>query len=193
MDHWLTFSSHSLKHVFYFYFFAYSEVRVEGLETLDYLDNLQSRKRFTEQGDAVVFESEVSRLCSAESHGLTPFLYPINETLTTFISLFWVRWTRCIWVLRQRLWSSTTRRKERLCWGKRAFLTLVSYKIRTPFHSSITTFGLWNFCSRLEPLGQEGRGVQEHAVRGGCGYWEASHFKARRRVDREAGNFCCVV
>jgi hypothetical protein len=81
-----TFSSHSLIHVFFF--FAYSEVRVEGLETLDYLDNLQSKKRFTEQGDAVVFESEVSRLCSAESHGLTPFLYPINETLTTFMSLF---------------------------------------------------------------------------------------------------------
>lgn len=37
-----------------------SEVRVEGLETLDYLDNLQSKIRCTEQGDAVVFESEVS-------------------------------------------------------------------------------------------------------------------------------------
>ncbi|KAK4761066.1 hypothetical protein SAY87_005959 [Trapa incisa] len=35
-----------------------SEVRVEGLETLDYLDNLKSRERFTEQGDAIVFESE---------------------------------------------------------------------------------------------------------------------------------------
>lgn len=37
-----------------------SEVRVEGLETLDYLDNLQHRERFTEQGDALTFESEVS-------------------------------------------------------------------------------------------------------------------------------------
>lgn len=37
-----------------------SEVRVEGLETLDYLDNLQRRERFTEQGDALTFESEVS-------------------------------------------------------------------------------------------------------------------------------------
>ena len=64
-----TFSSHSLKHVC-----AFSEVRVEGLETLDYLDNLQSKNRCTEQGDAVVFESEVS-LCSAKFHGLTPFLY----------------------------------------------------------------------------------------------------------------------
>jgi hypothetical protein len=36
-------------------------VRVEGLETLDYLDNLQDRARSTEQGDAIVFESEVRR------------------------------------------------------------------------------------------------------------------------------------
>ncbi|KAH7291431.1 hypothetical protein KP509_29G016800 [Ceratopteris richardii] len=39
-----------------------SEVRVEGLETLDYLDNLQNRERFTEQGDALTFESEVDRI-----------------------------------------------------------------------------------------------------------------------------------
>lgn len=38
----------------------FSEVRVEGLETLDYLDNLQNKERFTEQGDALTFESEVS-------------------------------------------------------------------------------------------------------------------------------------
>lgn len=37
-----------------------SEVRIEGLETLDYLDNLYRRERFTEQGDALTFESEVS-------------------------------------------------------------------------------------------------------------------------------------
>ena len=36
-----------------------SEVRIEGLETLDYFDNLKEKKRFTEQGDAIVFESEV--------------------------------------------------------------------------------------------------------------------------------------
>ena len=35
-------------------------MRVEGLETLDYLDNLKNRERFTEQGDAITFESEVS-------------------------------------------------------------------------------------------------------------------------------------
>ncbi|GFZ11893.1 Galactose mutarotase-like superfamily protein [Actinidia rufa] len=32
-----------------------SEVRIEGLETLDYLDNLQDRQRFTEQGDAITW------------------------------------------------------------------------------------------------------------------------------------------
>jgi len=36
-----------------------SEVRIEGLETLDYLDNLSHKERFTEQGDAITFESEV--------------------------------------------------------------------------------------------------------------------------------------
>ncbi|THF94820.1 hypothetical protein TEA_009537 [Camellia sinensis var. sinensis] len=39
-----------------------SEVRIEGLETVDYLDNLQNRKRFTEQGDAITFESEVDKM-----------------------------------------------------------------------------------------------------------------------------------
>ncbi|KAI9089965.1 hypothetical protein K1719_028935 [Acacia pycnantha] len=38
-----------------------SEVRIEGLETLDYLDNLFQKERFTEQGDAITFESEVDR------------------------------------------------------------------------------------------------------------------------------------
>lgn len=37
-----------------------SEVRVEGLETMDYLDNLCQKERFTEQGDAITFESEVN-------------------------------------------------------------------------------------------------------------------------------------
>ncbi|KAL8131002.1 hypothetical protein AgCh_007068 [Apium graveolens] len=37
------------------------EVRIEGLKTLDYLDNLFDRKCFTEQGDTVTFESEVDR------------------------------------------------------------------------------------------------------------------------------------
>lgn len=39
-----------------------SEVRVEGLETLDYLDNMKNRERYTEQGDAITFESEIDRI-----------------------------------------------------------------------------------------------------------------------------------
>ncbi|KAG2582680.1 hypothetical protein PVAP13_6KG190100 [Panicum virgatum] len=39
-----------------------SEVRVEGLETMDYLDNLKAKERFTEQGDAIVFESEIDKV-----------------------------------------------------------------------------------------------------------------------------------
>ncbi|KAF5940067.1 hypothetical protein HYC85_021234 [Camellia sinensis] len=39
-----------------------SEVRVEGLETLDYLDNLLNRKRLTEQADAITFDGEVDRV-----------------------------------------------------------------------------------------------------------------------------------
>ena len=41
---------------------VHSEVRIEGLETLDYLDNHCQRERFTEQGDAITFESEVNFL-----------------------------------------------------------------------------------------------------------------------------------
>ncbi|KAI3818523.1 hypothetical protein L1987_12332 [Smallanthus sonchifolius] len=39
-----------------------SEVRVEGLETMDYLDNLCQKERFTEQGDAITFEAEFERV-----------------------------------------------------------------------------------------------------------------------------------
>lgn len=39
-----------------------SEVRVEGLETLDYFDNLQQGERFTEQADAITFDSETDRV-----------------------------------------------------------------------------------------------------------------------------------
>lgn len=45
-----------------------SEVRVEGLETLDYLDNLHQKERFTEQGDALTFESEVRQLIQDNSY-----------------------------------------------------------------------------------------------------------------------------
>ncbi|RZC00647.1 putative glucose-6-phosphate 1-epimerase, partial [Glycine soja] len=46
----------------YFYVTDISEVRIEGLETLDYLDNLKNKERFTEQGDAITFESEVDKV-----------------------------------------------------------------------------------------------------------------------------------
>ncbi|KAJ9152851.1 hypothetical protein P3X46_026364 [Hevea brasiliensis] len=39
-----------------------SEVRVEGLETLDYFDNLMHRERFTEQADAITFDAEIDRV-----------------------------------------------------------------------------------------------------------------------------------
>lgn len=39
-----------------------SEVRVEGLETLDYFDNLHRKERFTEQADAITFDDEVDRV-----------------------------------------------------------------------------------------------------------------------------------
>lgn len=50
-----------------------SEVRVEGLETLDYLDNLCNRERFTEQGDALTFESEVDRVYLSSSDVIAVF------------------------------------------------------------------------------------------------------------------------
>ncbi|CAL5186291.1 unnamed protein product [Lathyrus oleraceus] len=39
-----------------------SEVRIEGLETLDYFDNLVNRSRFTEQADAITFDGETDRV-----------------------------------------------------------------------------------------------------------------------------------
>ncbi|GAA0183074.1 hypothetical protein LIER_30553 [Lithospermum erythrorhizon] len=39
-----------------------SEVRVEGLETVDYLDNLLQRQRFTEPADAMTFDNEIHRV-----------------------------------------------------------------------------------------------------------------------------------
>lgn len=39
-----------------------SEVRVVGLETLDYFDNLLQRERYTEQADAISFDGEIDRV-----------------------------------------------------------------------------------------------------------------------------------
>ncbi|KAJ0985097.1 hypothetical protein J5N97_003453 [Dioscorea zingiberensis] len=54
--------SFTLAYHTYFRVTDISEVRVEGLETLDYTDNLLEKERFTEQGDAITFESEVDRV-----------------------------------------------------------------------------------------------------------------------------------
>ncbi|KAL0329989.1 UNVERIFIED_CONTAM: putative glucose-6-phosphate 1-epimerase [Sesamum radiatum] len=57
-----------------------SEVRVEGLETLDYLDNLRNRERFTEQGDALTFESEVDRAYLSSSDAVAVFDHEKKRT-----------------------------------------------------------------------------------------------------------------
>ncbi|KAK6137326.1 hypothetical protein DH2020_028930 [Rehmannia glutinosa] len=57
-----------------------SEIRVEGLETLDYLDNLCNRERFTEQGDALTFESEVDRVYLSSSDAVAVFDHEKKRT-----------------------------------------------------------------------------------------------------------------
>ncbi|KAL6986361.1 glucose-6-phosphate 1-epimerase [Sarracenia purpurea var. burkii] len=64
----------------YFSISDISEVRVEGLETLDYLDNLCHRERFTEQGDALTFESEVDRVYLNSSDLIAVFDHEIKRT-----------------------------------------------------------------------------------------------------------------
>ncbi|KAH7513795.1 putative glucose-6-phosphate 1-epimerase [Ziziphus jujuba] len=59
-----------------------SEVRIEGLETLDYLDNLCQKERFTEQGDALTFEAEVDRVYLSSSDVVAVF---DHERKRTFI------------------------------------------------------------------------------------------------------------
>ncbi|KAJ6714383.1 GLUCOSE-6-PHOSPHATE 1-EPIMERASE [Salix viminalis] len=64
----------------YFSISDISEVRVEGLETLDYLDNLCQRERFTEQGDALTFESEVDRVYLSSSDVIAVFDHEQKRT-----------------------------------------------------------------------------------------------------------------
>ncbi|XP_041029081.1 putative glucose-6-phosphate 1-epimerase [Juglans microcarpa x Juglans regia] len=59
-----------------------SEVRIEGLETLDYLDNLCEKQRFTEQGDALTFESEVDRVYLSSSDVIAVFDHEKKRTFT---------------------------------------------------------------------------------------------------------------
>ncbi|XP_035836200.1 putative glucose-6-phosphate 1-epimerase isoform X3 [Helianthus annuus] len=40
----------------------YSEVHVEGLQTLDYFDNMSKRERYTEQADTITFDGEIDRV-----------------------------------------------------------------------------------------------------------------------------------
>ncbi|KAL3499263.1 hypothetical protein ACH5RR_038356 [Cinchona calisaya] len=64
----------------YFAISDISEVRVEGLETLDYLDNLCQRERFTEQGDALTFESEIDRVYLSSSDVIAVFDHEKKRT-----------------------------------------------------------------------------------------------------------------
>ncbi|KAM2227793.1 hypothetical protein ACFXTI_014566 [Malus domestica] len=66
----------------YFSISDISEVRIEGLETLDYLDNLCQKERFTEQGDALTFESEVDRAYLKSSDVIAVFDHEKKKTFT---------------------------------------------------------------------------------------------------------------
>ncbi|KAK6158327.1 hypothetical protein DH2020_005641 [Rehmannia glutinosa] len=58
-----------------------SEARVEGLENLDYLDSLLHRERFTDQGDAITFKSEVDRVYVSTSDIIRVFDHEKERTL----------------------------------------------------------------------------------------------------------------
>ncbi|KAF7150413.1 hypothetical protein RHSIM_Rhsim02G0240300 [Rhododendron simsii] len=73
--------SFSIAYHTYFSVSDISEVRVEGLETRDYLDNLYQRERFTEQGDALTFESEVDRVYLNSTHTVAVFNHEIKRTI----------------------------------------------------------------------------------------------------------------
>ncbi|KAJ9148033.1 hypothetical protein P3X46_030130 [Hevea brasiliensis] len=73
--------SFSIAYHTYFAISDISEVRVEGLETLDYLDNLCQKERFTEQGDALTFESEVDRVYLSSSDVVAVFDHKRKRTL----------------------------------------------------------------------------------------------------------------
>lgn len=72
--------SFSIAYHTYFSVSDISEVRVEGLETLDYLDNLHHKERFTEQGDALTFETEVDRVYIGSPHIIGVFDHEKRRT-----------------------------------------------------------------------------------------------------------------
>ncbi|KAI9174696.1 hypothetical protein LWI28_021375 [Acer negundo] len=73
--------SFSIAYNTYFSISDISEVRIEGLETLDYLDNLCQKERFTEQGDTLTFESEVDRVYLSSSNMIAIFDHERKRTL----------------------------------------------------------------------------------------------------------------
>ncbi|CAH9089734.1 unnamed protein product [Cuscuta epithymum] len=73
--------SFSFAFLSYFLVSDISEVRLEGVETLDYLDNLRNRERFTEQGDALTFESEVDRVYLSCSDVIALFDHEKKRTI----------------------------------------------------------------------------------------------------------------
>ncbi|XP_010529629.1 PREDICTED: putative glucose-6-phosphate 1-epimerase [Tarenaya hassleriana] len=72
--------SFSIAYHTYFSISDISEVRIEGLETLDYLDNLLEKERFTEQGDALTFESEVDRVYLSSKGAVAVFDHERKRT-----------------------------------------------------------------------------------------------------------------
>ncbi|KAE8683861.1 Detected protein of confused Function [Hibiscus syriacus] len=103
--------SFSIAYHTYFSVSDISEVRIEGLETLDYLDNLCQRERFTEQGDALTFESEVKRP-------------PLNVSKFGTLEVLWL----IEFILAQEMSQRylTTKENRPLLYGKKAFQMLLS-------------------------------------------------------------------
>ncbi|GKB41946.1 putative glucose-6-phosphate 1-epimerase [Tanacetum coccineum] len=91
-----TFAHHT-----YFSVSNISEVRVEGLEKLDYLDNLKNRTRFTEQADAITFNSETDKIYLSTP---SKILVLDNEKNRTFVirkdglpdAVVWNPWAKTI-------------------------------------------------------------------------------------------------
>lgn len=115
-----------LKRVFLRYNSCNSEVRVEGLETLDYLDNLQNRERFTEQGDAITFEGEVRILGIFILSSICCLLPCLSSRIWNTILH---RWIKYILALQQKLQSLIMKRKGHLWFVRMDFLMQVRWSI----------------------------------------------------------------
>lgn len=57
-------------------------MRIEGLETLDYFDNLMHRERFTEQADAITFDGEVPNFSFHFLYGILFTIWQESELLS---------------------------------------------------------------------------------------------------------------